>query len=342
MLRCVLVADTDIDITDVAARDRADASRFAEPPDINQKARRYPGARRPDRSRWVDSSGLRIAVYEWGEPDAPVLLAAHGGFDFAGTYDVFAPMLADGGWRVVSWDARGHGDSERAVLYGWGADLRDAAAVLDSCGAARVAVLGHSKGGGVVLDLAHALPHRLTHLVNLDGLPSAQAWPDLPDHDRTRMLREQIEGWIAHRHRAARSERKPGTLSELAQRRRRMNPRLSVEWLEYLVAIGARQEADGSDTWRWKIDPLLRLGGFGPWRPEWSMERLPGVGCPFLGVLGLEPEEMGWGTRPENVRPNLPAGAEFHPLDGVGHFVHIEQPRLVADLVLDFLRRRAR
>ena len=46
---------------------------------------------------------------------------------------------------------------------------------------------------------------------------------------------------------------------------------------------------------------------------------------------------MGWGTRPADVEPYLPHGARFVPLEGVGHFVHIEQPRLVADLVLDFL-----
>ena len=92
----------------------------------------FPGARRPDRQRTVDSGGLALAVYEWGAEDAPPLLLAHGGFDFAGTFDVFAPLLADGGWRVVSWDQRGHGDSEHAVLYNWEADCRDALAVLDS------------------------------------------------------------------------------------------------------------------------------------------------------------------------------------------------------------------
>ena len=71
----------------------------------------YPGARRPDRHRTVDSNGLAIAVHEWGDADAPPLLLAHGGMDFAGTFDVFAPLLADAGRRVVSWDARGHGDS---------------------------------------------------------------------------------------------------------------------------------------------------------------------------------------------------------------------------------------
>ena len=40
--------------------------------------------------------------------------------------------LADAGWRVVSWDLRGHGDSDHAHLYSWDADLRDAAAYGDS------------------------------------------------------------------------------------------------------------------------------------------------------------------------------------------------------------------
>src|SRR5689334_24546042 len=92
----------------------------------------YPGARRPDRRRRVDAHGVGIAVSEWGDESAPPLLLAHGGFDFAGTYDVFAPMLADAGWRVVSWDQRGHGDSEHAVLYSWDSDARDALAVLRS------------------------------------------------------------------------------------------------------------------------------------------------------------------------------------------------------------------
>lgn len=67
------------------------------------------------------------------------------------------------------------------------------------------------------------------------------------------------------------------------------------------------------------------------------MLRLPGIGVPFLGVLGLELEVMGWGTRPEDVIPNLPPGGRLETLEGVGHFVHIEQPRLVADMVLEHL-----
>ncbi len=275
-------------------------------------------------------------MWEWGDADAPPVLFAHGGFDFAGTYDTLAPLVADAGYRVVSWDQRGHGDSQHAHLYSWDADLRDAAAVLDSTGHRSVAVLGHSKGGSLMLQLAESMPHRVSHLVNLDGLPSARSWPDVPEHHRTRMLNGELTGWLDHRRKAAATKiRRPGTIAELARRRGVMNPRLDPAWLQYLVQIGAFESDDG---WRWKIDPSMRMGGFGPWRPEWSMARLPSLGMPVLCVLGLDIEVMGWGTLPEDVLPNLPRGARFVPLDGVGHFVHIEKPAVVADLVLELLQ----
>jgi pimeloyl-ACP methyl ester carboxylesterase len=294
----------------------------------------YPGARRPDRRRTVESGGIELSVWEWGDEGAPPILFAHGGFDFAGTYDTLAPLVADQGWRVVSWDQRGHGDSQHAHLYSWDADLRDAVAVLDSTSAGAVPILGHSKGGALMLQLADALPHRVSHVVNLDGLPSARSWPDVPDHHRTRLLNGELAGWLDHRRAAADKIRRPGTIDELAERRGRMNPRMDPEWLRYLVPIGAYEQADG---WRWKIDASMRMGGFGPWRPEWSMSRLPSLGMPVLCILGLDIEVMGWGTLPEDVVPNLPAGARFVPLDGVGHFVHIEKPSVVADLTLELI-----
>ncbi len=297
-------------------------------------AAHYPGARAPERTRSVDSGGLRLAVHEWGEPDAPPLLLAHGGFDFARTYDVFAPLLAEGGWRVVAWDQRGHGDSEHAALSTWEADVRDAYAVMDATTGEACPVVGHSKGGGLMMQLAEAMPHRVTKVVNLDGLPSKRTVPDVADHERARMLGADLEAWLAHRRRAADAQRKPGSLEELASRRARMNPRLPMDWLRYLVTVGARHDADG---WRWKLDPAMRFGGFGPWRPEWSLYRMPGLPQPLLGVLGLVVEEMGWGTRPTDLEPYLPPGAVLVPMQDTGHFVHIEHPQRVADLTLDFL-----
>jgi pimeloyl-ACP methyl ester carboxylesterase len=254
----------------------------------------FPGARAPDRRRTVVSHGIRLAVHEWGAADAPPLMLAHGGFDFARTYDVFAPLLADAGWRVVSWDQRGHGDSEHAAMYSWDADLRDALAVIDSVTSEPVPVIGHSKGGAVMVQFAAALPHRLRCLVNLDGLPGGGSMPDVSDRERTKLLAGELAGWLDFRH-----------------------------------------DADG---WRWKIDPALRLGGFGPWRPEWAMARLPGVGVPMLAAVGRQPEMMGWATPVDVIERHLPPDSRLVVLEDLGHFVHIEAPERVAALALEFLK----
>ncbi len=294
----------------------------------------YAGARAPDRFWKVSSSGLSLAAYQWGQDDGRPVLLSHGGFDFARTMDTFAPLLADGGWRVIGWDHRGHGDSEHAALYNWDADIRDGVAVLDSITDQAVPIVGHSKGGALALTLATIRPDRVTALVNLDGLPSHRTVPDISDRERKRLMASELTARLDFRRRAHLSLRRPGTPQELALRRQKMNPRLSLEWLQYLVTVGARESEDG---WRWKLDPSMRFGGFGPIRPEWSLARMPGIGVPMLAVLGVEQEAMGWGTLPEDVEPWLPPGAQLVPLQGVGHFAHIEQPDVVANLVLEFL-----
>jgi pimeloyl-ACP methyl ester carboxylesterase len=293
------------------------------------------GAVRPIREYDVRSDGLRIAVYEWGDQTAPPLLLAHGGFDFARTYDIFAPRLAAGGWRVIGWDQRGHGNSEHAELYSWDADLRDSLAVFDHVSpGAPLPVVGHSKGGALMTQLADVQPFRFSGLVNMDGIPYRRRIPDVAEHERTKMMAGELAEWLDHRRRTATAQRKPGTIDELATRRGRMNPRLDFQWLRRLVTVGGYESDDG---WRWKLDPSMRMGGFGPWRPEWTLMRLPGLPMPFLGILGAEMEEMGWGTPPRKVLPYMPPDGRCEVLDDAGHFVHIEQPDRVSAMVLEFL-----
>ncbi len=294
----------------------------------------YPGARRPDRRRVVETHGLALVVSEWGEESAEPLLFAHGGFDFAGTYAGLAARLADAGYRAVSWDQRGHGDSDHAELYSWDADVRDMLDVIDSVTGEPMVVVGHSKGGAILTHLIQSMPHRVRAFVNIDGIPTHRSPPDVADHERTRLLARELSGWLDHRRAAATRVRKPGTLAELAQRRQRMNPRLSLEWLRYIATIGARKDEDG---WRWKIDPVLRPGGFGPHRATWDLRRFASLPVPLLGLTATEPEPMGWGTDPKEVEPYLPKSARVVPVEGTGHFIHIEQPDRVAGVILEFL-----
>lgn len=301
---------------------------------MTSETRTYPGARRPDRMRRHDADGVGIAVYEWGKETDPVVFLVHGGSDFAGTFDVFGPLIASAGWRVVTWDHRGHGDSDHAALYSWDADIRDALSVMSSVTTQAAPVVAHSKGGALMMQLTEASPYRVSKMVNIDGMPSKRRMPDVPDHDQSRLLAGEIGSWLDFRHDAIDAIRKPGTLEDLARRRAKMNPRLSIEWLEYLVTVGARHDADG---WRWKLDPTMRFGGFGPWRPEWSALRMASLPIPFLGLLGTVDEPMGWGARARDILPWIPAGGRLEVLEDIGHFIHIEAPEKVAAMVLEFL-----
>lgn len=301
---------------------------------MTSETRTYPGARRPDRMRRHNADGVGIAVYEWGNESDPVVFLVHGGSDFAGTFDLFGPLIAAAGWRVVTWDHRGHGDSDHAALYSWDADIRDALSVMSSVTTQAAPVVAHSKGGALMMQLTEASPYRVSKMVNIDGMPSKRRMPDVPDHDQSRLLAGEIGSWLDFRHDAIDAIRKPGTLEDLARRRAKMNPRLSIEWLEYLVTVGARHDADG---WRWKLDPTMRFGGFGPWRPEWSALRMASLPIPFLGLLGTIDEPMGWGARARDILPWIPAGGRLEVLEDIGHFIHIEAPEKVAAMVLEFL-----
>jgi pimeloyl-ACP methyl ester carboxylesterase len=283
---------------------------------------------------FLDSSGVALAIHEWGDPNARSLLLTHGGGEFARSFDVFAPLLAAGGWRVVAWDQRGHGDSEHAPLSSWDADLRDTLAVVESLGGAPLPVIGHSKGGTLMTMFADACPHRVSHVVNLDGFPSKEGQEARFGTDAATLRLRELPAWLDHR-RVADVQRVPGTMDELAARRRKVNPRLSMAWLRYLVSVGGEETALG---WRWRLDPAQRGAALVPLRPEWGMRGMGGLGVPYLAVLGLVAEEvMSTGTSAAELAPFLPPGGEVVELADSGHFVHIEQPHEVARIILDFL-----
>jgi pimeloyl-ACP methyl ester carboxylesterase len=107
----------------------------------------------------VTSSGLGIAGEELGEGPATVLLH---GLTATRRYVLHGSVaLARRGYRQVSYDARGHGESEPAPEgggYAYADLTEDLRAVLaDRCPGERPILVGHSMGTHTVV--AHALDH---------------------------------------------------------------------------------------------------------------------------------------------------------------------------------------
>ncbi len=107
-----------------------------------------------------DGTALRLG--RWGEGERDVLLV-HGLAEHAGRYEHVGQSLSARGLRVTLVELRGHGESEgrRGHVSSWKDYLDDMAAALGTLGD-RVAVVGHSMGGLVVLSaLASETPPAL-------------------------------------------------------------------------------------------------------------------------------------------------------------------------------------
>ena len=55
--------------------------------------------------------GVTLVADAWGDPDADPVLFMHGGGQTRHSWGGAARLLARRGWRTISVDLRGHGDS---------------------------------------------------------------------------------------------------------------------------------------------------------------------------------------------------------------------------------------
>ena len=113
---------------------------------------RLPGTPEP-MHRLGDAGSLRIACDTWGDLSSPWVLLLHGGGQTRHAWKGTGRSLAQAGYRVAAFDARGHGDSDWAGNgdYSYHAMAFDLQRVVHALGAQRPAIVGASLGGGTAL-----------------------------------------------------------------------------------------------------------------------------------------------------------------------------------------------
>ena len=126
----------------------------------------------------MSPDGRRIATYDFGDPDAPAVVAVHG-FASAALLNWHASGwtrdLVRAGYRVVALDQRGHGASSKPHepdAYSMDLLVADVTTVIDTYLLDDVAFLGYSLGARVGWHTAERIPDRITRAV-LGGIPDA-------------------------------------------------------------------------------------------------------------------------------------------------------------------------
>ncbi|MFB7594896.1 alpha/beta fold hydrolase [Streptomyces sp. NPDC056160] len=235
----------------------------------------------------------------------PVLLL-HGLAGHRGEWDDLAARLVAAGHRVVTYDARGHGDSTRRPEdVTREACVADAAALIETLALAPAVLVGQSFGGHTALLLAAARPELVESLILIEAGPAA-APPDVPG---------QIAAWLD-------SWPLPFPTAEAA----------TGFFGHEAWARGLEERADG---WWPRVDKdvmvssIAELTRHDHWR-EWQT-----ITCPTLVVRGAagtmreaEFTEM-HARRPHDTTPlTVPAAA---------HDVHLDQPEALYEAVAAFL-----
>ncbi|HVE48523.1 MAG TPA: alpha/beta hydrolase [Casimicrobiaceae bacterium] len=113
---------------------------------------RLPGAPEPTRF-WPGADGITLAGDECGNPSGPLVILQHGGGQTRHAWKNVGAKLGSAGFRVIAFDARGHGDSDwaRDGRYGQDAMINDLVCLLRELGNPRAALVGASMGGGTSL-----------------------------------------------------------------------------------------------------------------------------------------------------------------------------------------------
>ena len=283
------------------------------------------------RSVYFQSQRLRLHYWDWGNEAAPSLVLLHGGEDHARSLDALAEGLR-GAFHVVAPDLRGHGDSAWTSdgVYAAPCFVLDLANLLDTLGAARAVLVGHSFGGAIALRYAGIFPERVSALAAIEGVghtpPKLRAKLDRPPE----ILWAE---WVAEQQvLAAKAPRYYQTLAEAAARMRAVNPHLSQELALHLVTTGLRRHSDGSFSW--KFDPAMRSFlpvdiGDAERRALWAR-----ITCPVLLAHGGQ----SWASDPaDDGNAGCFADARVVHFPDAGHWLHHDEPAVFLAALRTFL-----
>jgi pimeloyl-ACP methyl ester carboxylesterase len=286
---------------------------------------------KPSRSRFIDVRGLRYHLREWGADGAPLMVMLHGWMDVSASFQFVIDAFTRE-FHVVAPDWRGYGLTDRtpADCY-WFADyLADLEFILDAIdGGAPVILVGHSMGGNVAMTYTGVRPARIHRLVNLEGFGLKDAAPTLAPERYARWIDELKEGSRM---------RDYGSLTEVADRLRKTNPRLSEERALFLAAHWSHPTHDG----RYEIagDPAHKLVNPTLYRIAEIEACWKRITCPVLWVQADQTDAFRWaGDQAElDRRAHLVRDVTVARVADAGHMLHHDRPKEVARLIEGFLQ----
>jgi len=295
---------------------------------------------------WVDVPGPvgDLKALTWGPSDAPIALCLHGFPDTPYGFRKIAPRLVESGWRVVAPFMRGYAPSSIPAdgSYHIGALMDDALRVRSAAGGTERDVgSGHDWGAIAATGLAAMPDSPFAKAVIMSVPPSAalrRRGGAGGKAERARLAsylpRQLLRSWYIMYFQLPRlPEGSASWVVPLLWRRWSPGYRADEDLRHVDAAIGTPQ------SWR---------AALGPYRATIRNTRPPAryaelhrlwTEPPVLPCLYLHGRDDGCMTPAFTrwVEKVLPLGSQVAIVEHAGHFLQLEQPDKVADLILGFI-----
>lgn len=264
--------------------------------------------------RDVVVDGVRLRVHEGGRDGAPTIVLLH---CFGLTMEVWRDLLPllEERYRVVAYDAVGHGKSARAVRR---LKLRDLSrlglGLMDALGVERAILIGNSMGGGTALHMALNAPERVSGLVLVDAVGLADSewfiplWPFLSARHV-----ETSAGWTWDAAYALAVQQRSVLVEDVREHAlaTRRDEQLAPQTAHAMFEVV-------SDIFRTDLSGDLRH-----------------VGAPTLVVAGRH-DRLVTLEHAERLARGID-GARYEVLEPLGHLPEMEDARLLASVILPFV-----
>lgn len=253
----------------------------------------------------VQANGLALHVEEMApegpaRPATAVMLHGMGSDSLASWYLTLAAPFAGAGYRVVMYDQRGHGRSERPptgyALDDFLADLEALLAALDVTGPLHL--LGNSFGGTVAFAYAVRHPERVATIVAIESEPPVGTW----------------------------GERMATKLGRAADR---LPTEEAVARIVADRGEGARRRAKNAEQMLATTTLATEL----PASPHLDPARVAALTCPVLCLYGAESHMAAQATTVAGLLPQ----ARIVMVPGQRHRLLVNEPATVRELVLPWL-----
>lgn len=278
-------------------------------------------------TRFEGFEGIPLAADVWGDDDAWPVLLMHGGGQTRHAWGKTAQALAEAGWRAISLDLRGHGDSGWANNgdYSFTSFAADCISVCDQLG--RPPVIVGASLGGVSSIIAEGSSDRvvsrglvivdITHKTNPEGIERI-----------TDFMRSGMGGFASLEDAAA------AIAAYTPHRKRAANP----AGLQKVLRLGA----DGRWYWHWDPNFMKRAGTEVP-APNFEgpfEAALSNIHVPTLLVRG-KLSDVVTDDGVEHFLAKIPQ-AKLADVNDAAHMVAGDQNDAFASAVIEFLERDVR